>query len=464
MSAVPHDERISTGSAQADQILGGGFLKNSINIIMGQPGAGKTVFAEQLVFRNAGGDRPILYITTLSEPVSKVVRYLQRFEFYHEEYIGEAVTYEDLGPEISRDGIGALAPFLRENIHRLGPKIIVIDSFKALHDLAPSVPEMRQMLYELTGMLSAYAATVFLVGEYTDEHSRNLPEFAVADGIVQLLRKSQSTRDERFLRVIKLRGSAYLEGMHGFKITAAGLDVYPRLVTPEIPKSYQLLEQRISTGIGGLDKILDGGLWCGSTTLLAGTSGAGKTTMGLQFVLDGAKSGDPALYVHFHENPTRLARAIRNLGADPEQLKASGSLSLMYVSPVELQIDSLIVGLFRQVREQNIRRVVIDAVGDLVAAASDQERLHDYLYSLIQHFTVNGVTSMLAFETAGGITDTGAAAGGRFSFMSDNLILLNLDNHSGTVRRTISVLKARGTAHDLGIHEFEIGAAGVRIY
>src|SRR5690606_25988614 len=130
--------RISTGSPQADRILGGGFPANSINIVMGEPGTGKTLYAQQLVFHNAGGDRPILYLTTLSEPLAKVVRYLQAFDFFDESKLGTAVIYDEVGTELAEEGVAALVAKLRERIKTLGPKLIVIDSFKALHDTTPS--------------------------------------------------------------------------------------------------------------------------------------------------------------------------------------------------------------------------------------------------------------------------------------------------------------------------------------
>src|SRR5688572_9945617 len=149
-------ERLSAGNPEADYILGGGFPANSINIIMGHPGSGKTIFAEQLIFHNAAEDRPILYFTTLSEPVAKVVRYLQGFRFFDEMKLGTEVFYEDVGPQLAKDGPTALIPLLQHAIETLSPKVIVIDSFKAVHDLAPSIADRRRMVYEMTALLSAY--------------------------------------------------------------------------------------------------------------------------------------------------------------------------------------------------------------------------------------------------------------------------------------------------------------------
>jgi circadian clock protein KaiC len=453
-------DRMSAGNEEADHILGGGFPENSINIIMGHPGSGKTIFAEQLIFNNAGDDRPILYLTTLSEPLAKVVRYLQGFDFFDESKLGTQVIYQDVGPQLAREGAAALIPLLQEAIETLSPKIIVIDSFKAVHDLAPSVSERRRMVYEMTALLTAFGTTAFLLGEYTEEDILLYPEFAVADAIVELSRLRLGNRDERYFRVYKLRGSRYLEGAHAFRITNSGLEIYPRLVSPRMAAGYEPATERISTGVTGLDGMLHGGLWRGTTTLVAGPSGAGKTTIGLQFALEGARLGEPSLYMNFQENPSQLVRTIRSLGVDLEQAQAQG-LDLVYASPVELQIDSIIVDMFRRIQQRGVRRLVIDAVGDLASAATDPQRLHDYLYALVQHFAVSTVTSVLVFETFENKI-SGKGIQNAMSYLSDNVLLLTVDGEEET-RRRLRVLKTRGSGHDARVRDVEITAEGLSV-
>jgi circadian clock protein KaiC len=457
--------RISSGNGEADRVLGGGFPANSINILMGEPGTGKTLFAEQLLFANANGGRPVLYLTTLSEPLSKVVTYLQLLPFYDESKLGSAVIYDDIGELLAKAGISALVPRVREAILEFEPSIIVIDSFKAIHDLSPSLSEMRRLISELAGLLGAYATTTFLVGEYREQDISSFPEFAVADGIVEFARHKHSTRDERFMRISKLRGSGYLEGLHGFQITAAGLEVYPRLVSPRIPVGYSVAPERVPTGVPGLDRLLGDGLWRGSTSLLAGPTGSGKTTIGLQFTLAGLTTGEPALYVNFQENPTQLARAIASLGGDVSTLQRQG-LHLLYTSSVELQIDHLIVQMFAMIERHGIRRVVLDAIGDLSLASVDAHRIHDYLYALVQRFAVAGITALLLLEdiTHGPMAGGSPVASefGRLSYMCDNLILLEI--HRGEkLNRRLSIYKTRGSVHDEGVHPVTISARGVRV-
>jgi circadian clock protein KaiC len=457
IDAIPALARIRTGNTELDGILGGGFPEHSINMIMGEPGTGKTIFAERLMFANAAiGGRPIVFLATMSEPLDKVVRYLQQFEFFDPAMVPETVVYDSIGAELAEQGLGALVPKLERIIRELSPKIVVIDSFKAIHDLASSVTEMRQLVHAVAGLLSAYETTAFLIGEYGDEQVPLLPEFAVADGILSLSRSKTSTHDERSLRVLKLRGSDYAEGMHAFRITGSGLEVYPRLVSPKEPPPYLSLTDRVSTGISGLDAMLGGGLPRGRSTFLVGSTGSGKTTLGLQFALEGLRRGEPSIFVHFEENPTQLDAQIHSLGGDPDDARRRG-LHVLYASPVELRIDSIVTEIFRTIEERKVKRVVIDAVGELLLASNDPRRAHGYLYALAQHFAVRGVTGILTQEAKHPEIES------RLSAIADAIIVLDIDHEATRARRSLRIVKARGIAHDLRDADLEISADGVRV-
>lgn len=457
----PSLRRLETGNRQLDRILGGGFPAHSLNIIMGHPGTGKTVLAEQMLFHNAGDERPVLYLTTVSEPLAKVLSYLQGFSFFEPDLMGDKVIYEDMGHILVSEGIEPLVERVKRAIRELGPRMIVIDSFKVLHDLEESRPRVRRLLSDLAGAIAAYDTTAFLVGEYTSEQVPHFPEFAVADGVVRLEYAATGKEDQRFLRVLKLRGTGYMEGLHAFRITRDGLEVFPRLVTPPVPEEYSPEMERVGTGIPGLDDIMGGGPWRGSSTLVLGPEGSGKTTMGLGFCFAGARAGEPSLFLNFQEDPSQLARSIQALGVDLAEMR-EGGLHTLYASPVELQIDSLVERVFELIERERVRRIVIDSAGDLALAAADAERFHDYVYSLLKHFATRGVTSLLTLEGSSLAAAGSHTPRARFASMTDAIVELGIEIEGGP-RRTLRVVKARGIDHDLAPHEMKIHQGGLRL-
>jgi len=452
-------ERISTGNAAADRILDGGFPRNSIHILMGLPGTGKTILAQQMAFAHAGSGRPVLYLTTLSEPLAKVVTYLQSYRFADLDRIGTEVLYEDLGGDLAK-APEELPERLLALIQQHRPSLIIIDSFKALSDLMPDRGTWRRVLYRLAGLLSAYDTTSFWVGEYTADSIGHLPEFAVADGIVELTREQRGSRDTRYLRIVKLRGSDFLDGQHAFRITAEGLDIYPRLVTPRLTLDYTASPERLLSGIGGLDPMIERGWLRGTITLVLGPSGAGKTVLGLHFLREGVRLGEPGLLVGFQENPVQLARVIRNFGWDPEDLLVPNKLDLLYASPVEMQIDMVVRELFRRLDAQGVRRIVIDAVADLERSARDPARFRDYLYALGQHLAVRNITALFLMEATGQDHPAGLISGKEVSYLSDNVVWLEMHLEE-TLKRTIRIIKSRGSAHTGRRHALHITAQGL---
>jgi len=458
-------ERVSTGNPELDLILSGGFPRNSINIVMGVPGSGKTILVEQLAFANAGPDCRALYLTTLSEPLPKLVSYLQNYEFVDINRIGTDIIYHSLGEHSLRDGLSNEPQRLIDEIFQLitkhRPRIIIIDSFKAIADLLPDAQAWRRLSFDLAGVLGAYGTTSFWVGEYTWETGAGPTEFAIADGIIELERIQRGSRDERYLRVAKLRGSDFLDGNHAFRIAADGLHVFPRFVTPSAAPDYQPIRERLQTGIAGLDAMVQEGWLRGTTTLIQGPSGAGKSMIALHFLRQGAMDGEPTLLVNFQENPAQLRRTMDSLGWDSDHLLRPENIDHLYISPVELQIDTIVQEMFRRISERGIKRLVVDAIGDLRKSAYDPSRFDDYIYALIQHCAATNVAAMFTFETPRGYLDHPLVMTD-VSYMSDNIVSLTMEL-GDDLHRGIRILKTRGSAHDGRRRTLRIGSQGVTV-
>jgi circadian clock protein KaiC len=304
-------QRLTSGHPRLDEILHGGLPANGINLIIGAPGSGKTILTEQYIFCNATDERPALYLSTVSEPFDKIIRYGQSLTFFDAGAVGSRVRYEDLGSALHDEGLPGVLARVDALIKEHRPGLVAIDSFKALHAFAADEGEFRRFLHDLAGRLTALAISSFWVGEYEPTDSTQAAEFAVADAIIGLTTKRLAERQMRVLQVMKLRGSGFAPGEHAYRITAAGLDVFPRLADTFDGSVYQLATEKMSTGVPALDALLADGYWPGSTTLVCGPSGVGKTLMGLHFIFQGARLGQPGVIATLQENRTQLARVVK---------------------------------------------------------------------------------------------------------------------------------------------------------
>ncbi len=447
---------LTTGTDRLDLVLGGGLPQNAISLVIGVPGSGKTILAQQCVFSNAGPEHPALYLSTVSEPLEKILRYGQALSFFDPAAVGTSVWYDDLGAVLSDKGLPGVLERVRDLIRERQPAIIVIDGFKALHPYAPDPGDFRRFLHDLAGMLSAFPVTCLWVGEYEDREIAVAPEFAVADAIVAMGTSQATVRATRTLQVLKLRGGGFLSGKHSYRISADGIATFPRLADPGRAGDYTLGRQRVSSGVQAIDDMVGDGYWPGATTLVAGPTGIGKTLMGLHFVFNGARHGERGLVATLQENPTQLERIAQGFGWS----LTGDEVALMYRSPVDLYLDEWVHDLLDTVESTGAKRVLVDSLGDLRAASPDLTRFREYTYSLLQRCSRRGVSIMLTHEVAElfgltRLTEDGA------SHLSDNVILLQYRRVESNVTRTLTVLKTRAALHDSRVREFEITPRGI---
>ena len=451
-------DRLSSGNSRLDDVLGGGLVLDAITLLVGAPGTGKTILAEQCVFANATPERPGLYLSTVSEPFDKLLRYGQALGFFEATKLGRSVFYDDLGDAVHHQGLAGVLERVDDLMKEHQPAIIVIDSFKALRTFAADDAEFRRFLHDLAGRLSVMAVSSLWVGEYEPAEATTSPEFAVADAVIGLETRRTAERSVRYLSVRKLRGSDFLSGDHVYRITAGGLVVFPRLADLRDDVEYPVAGERVSSGIAALDDALEEGYWAGSTTLIAGPSGAGKSLMGLHFVYSGAARGERGVLVTLQENRAQLARVISRFGWSIDE----PNVTIMDRSPVDLYVDELVYDLLDQIHEAGARRLVIDSLNDLMVSAPDPMRLREFLYSLVQRCARLGVSLMFTYETAELFRIRRLSELG-MSHIADNVVLLQHVQDGSRMRRALTVLKSRGSNNSAVISEFTISVDGITL-
>ncbi|MFC4912014.1 RAD55 family ATPase [Actinomadura gamaensis] len=451
------DGRLTSGQSRLDSILGGGLVNPSIALIAGLPGSGKTVLAQQYAFANGTERFPAIYLSTVAEPLSKILYFGEALSFFDPARVGRSVLFEDLSGELDDKGLTGVLDRIGDLVERQPCSLLVIDSFRALRYRVVAEREFEGFVHQLAGRLAATGTMALWLGEYRRDELEGCPEFAVADAAVLLATEDSGQRDSRVLRVLKLRGSDFRSGAHAYRIEDVGLRVFPRLSDIDVGL-YELGERRATSGIPALDELVGDGYWPGSATLVIGPSGAGKTVMGLQFIYGGAAMGEPGVFASMQENRVQLERMINGFGWDAEGRDAV----LRCDSPNDIYIDQWFYELIETIRAVGAHRLVIDSLGDLAAACPDEKRFREFVYTLLNHCSRAGISVLLTYESAELYGHTTLSEGG-VSHLSDNVILLQYLRGDTRVGRALTVLKTRASRHIPQPHEFDITGDGIDI-
>ena len=459
----PRMDRMATGNSALDRLLGGGLPVRSVNVIAGEPGAGKSLFALQMLFHQARQGKKGLYLTTLSEPSLKLVNYVQQFSFFEQRFIDHEIVFADLGSVLRSKGATATLTEITDRVEREEPAIVVIDSFKAIRDILGDSAAVRTFVYDLAVHTATWGALSLFVGEYTEAEINDYSEFAIADGIVRFVNRREDLTAVREVEVLKLRGVGYVTGRHFFEISSDGLRFFPRVQSPEIVDAEPISPaDRVTTGAHGLDKMLGGGLPRTSATIIQGGTGTGKTLLGLQFLLEGARRGEPGILFTLEETPDQLRGVAQGYGWDLRPLEERGLLTLAYVSPVELLTDWFLDRALQEVEHRGAKRAVLDSLTSLAIGVLSERRFKEFVYAFTKHFRVRGVTLNMNMEIAE-LLGSAQLSGYGISFAADNVIQLKYVELEGRLERAVSVLKARGTRHSTDVRRMSLESSGVEI-
>lgn len=452
-------ERISTGIAALDEILQGGFPEGATILIVGRPGSGKTILAHQMMFHNADQDNKTIYLTTLAEPQVKVMKFQQEFSYFDKDKFQKSVIYHDLGSVLRRFGPQKTLAVIDELLQKYQPKLITIDTIKTLADMIPSYTEFREFLLDLSLRLATWGCTAILLGEYSEEDIEIRPESAIADGIVYLSGSEEKKQQKRYIRILKMRGTGYVGGENVFRITGSGIEVFPRLNPKVLDQIYEQSDVRLTTGVTGLDEMMNGGIPRGTTTLVSGASGTGKTLLALHYTFAGLTQGEKVVYVSFEENPSQILKGAQSLGIDLSRYLQEGQLQLLHVSPMELDVDEHVYQIQHMVTSRGATRLVIDSISSFELGMRDKIKYTDYIWALTDYFKTQGVSVLLTHELHDSAQFSELTKHG-ISFVADNMLLLRYMEQGMNIKRFLRVVKMRSSKHATVLREIIINENG----
>ncbi|MEN6348868.1 MAG: ATPase domain-containing protein [Syntrophomonas sp.] len=453
-------ERISTGVTALDEILGGGIPQGSTILLAGRPGSGKTILATQMLYHNADGDSKVAYLTTLSEPQVKVLKYQQEFTFFSPEKVQESVVYYDLREPLRRHGPTQALEIIDGLLKTHQPRLLVIDTIKTMSEMIGSLIDTREFILDLTLRTYVWNCTTLLIGEYSEKEIEIRPESAIADGIIYMSGNEERKYQRRYLRILKMRGTRYEAGENIFTISQEGIELFPRLNPVVAGQKYLAPTQRLSTGLFSLDQMMGGGVLAGTATLISGGPGAGKTVLAQHFAYEGLKQGEKVIFITFEEHPAQFLNNAGSLGLNISSFAESGHLYIDHLSPIEVNIDRYVVELLRKVIEIGASRVIIDSISSFEVGMADKVKYTDHIWSLCDNLKTLGVSILLTHETPYGSPSEATRHG--ISFIADNLIVLHSNLIDLTERVFLSIVKMRGSSHSHRPAELSIGVDGLQ--
>jgi len=463
----PRREVAPTGIPGLDDVLVGGFTRNRLFLVEGDPGSGKTTLALQFLATGAEAGETVLYVT-----LSETEEELRSVAISHG-WTLDGITIREMSPsegELEPDEqntlfhpseveLAATTKRVLEDVNELRPTRVVFDSLSELRLLAGNPLRYRRQILALKQYFANRQCTVLLLDDLTAT-DRDLQVQSIAHGVLHLgqLQPDYGSQRRR-LRVVKYRGVHFRGGFHDYAIHPGGLRVFPRLVAAEHRQRIQRV--RLRSAITAVDELLGGGIEEGTSTLIVGAAGTGKSTLAAQFVSAAAARGERAVLFLFDENPQTLLARCAELKIDLPRAVEAGQVSVQQVDPAELTPGEFTQAIRDRVAD-GAKIVVIDSLNGYLNAMPEDRFLTIQLHELLMYLGQQGVATILV-SAHQGLIGAQMQSPVDASYLADAIILLRYFESRGEVRQAISVVKKRGGEHERTIREFRIGRDGIQV-
>jgi circadian clock protein KaiC len=349
----------------------------------------------------------------------------------------------------------------------MNPGIVIVDSFRTISGHNGGADQMERFdldkfVQRLAQHLTTWEVTSFLLGEYATAEQRN-PVFTVADGVFWLTQDTDRNSVVRKLQVVKTRGRAHMPGLHTFKMSDNGLQIFPRIPEQTSKRATQK-RGRLSTGVKALDEMMGGGVISGDAVMLTGPAGSGKSTVATQFMVAGLENGESGVIAIFEEYPEEYIHRATARNPTIAKMIEAGKLELIYLRPLDLSVDEALSEILDAVERLGARRVVIDSLSgfEVALAPTFREDFRESFYRLVGTLTATGVTVFMTSEIAEGFSDARFTTE-KVSFITDEIIIQRYIEMEGALGRVMAVIKMRGSQHSHDFRTYELTASGVKV-
>ena len=449
----------STGITDLDDLLGGGFPKESVVLVAGASGSGKSILSYQWLFEGIRKNENGAYIT-MTEPLFKTLKNLENLSFYDRSAIEQEkikiIDLRDYKKELGQTD--ALLDFIEKTVKKTNVRRLCIDSITAIAYTLDDRSKIRNLIFRLGKMLSTLGCTTLLTSEISENSKLSaygIEEF-ISDVILKLEQQETVQGFRRLIKIIKVRSRGYKEEVLQFRITDKGINPIPRI---KISLDYKTTDEKISIGIPSFDRMLEGGIFRGSSNLIAGSTGTGKSVLSLHFILEGLKKNETCLYCNFEESKDQIMRDASKIGWDLEKYEKQGILIFRCVYPNEKSLYEHMADISEIVEKRNVERCVIDSISS-ISSSFPERHFMNFAKTMIGFLKSRNVTSFFtSFITS--LIGSGSLGENSLPTLTDNILILRYIELDGQLQTIMNIVKVRGSPHSKGLINYNITEKGI---